>query len=393
MRIAKVETILCDAAWRPWIFVRVETDDGLVGWGECSDGRMPYGVAASVKDYASILIGQDPRQVERLYWDMFWISRQNLGGVAHKAIAGIELALWDIKARALGVSVCELFGGPLRDRLRVYWSHCGTSRARNYEMLGVPPIRSYDDITNLGREVVEKGFTALKTNIVIPGDPASVYSPGFDSSGAGMDGIVSAQVLDRVERLIGTFREAVGPDVGIALDINYNFRTDGVQQVAKILEPFNMQWLEYDTWDPAALRQIKDSTTTRIASCESLITPKQFRPYLEQHAMDVAIIDLPWNGWIQGQRVAAMAETYETNIAPHNHYSYLASFVAAQFCATLPNVRIMEIEIDDVPWKDDLFTTRPTFEAGHMLVPKGPGWGIGVNEEALRAHPYPAKRR
>ena len=113
---------------------------------------------------------------------------------------------------------------------------------------------------------------------------------------------------------------------------------------------------------------------------------------IPNRATDVAINDLPWNGWIQGQRVAAMAETYETNIAPHNHYSYLASFVAAQFCATLPNVRIMEIEIDDVPWKDDLFTARPTFEAGQMLVPKGPGWGIGVNEEALRAHPWPARK-
>src|SRR5690349_449215 len=230
MRIAKVETFMCDASWRPWIFVRVETDDGLVGWGECSDGRMPYGVAASVKDYASVLIGQDPRQVERLYWDMFWISRQNLGGVAHKAIAGIELALWDIKARALGVSVCELFGGPVRDRLRVYWSHCGTSRARNYELLGVPPIRSYEDIANLGREVVEKGFTALKTNIVIPGDPASVYSPGFDVPTNDYGGVVTNQTIDYAVKLLSTFREAVGPNVGLALDLNYNFRTDGVMR-------------------------------------------------------------------------------------------------------------------------------------------------------------------
>jgi L-alanine-DL-glutamate epimerase-like enolase superfamily enzyme len=388
MKITNIETFLCDAGWRPWVFVKVETDEGLVGWGECSDSRLAHAVAASVKDYEGLLIGQDPRQVQSLYWSMYRLSRQHLGGVAHKGIAGIELALWDIKAQALGVSVCDLWGGAVRDRVGVYWSHCGTSRAHHGELLGTPPLRSYDDIAALGREVVGKGFTALKTNIVIPGEPARVYSPGFGTSGDGMDGIVTPQVLEWIERQIGTFREAVGPEVGIALDINYNFRTDGVQQVAKLLEPFEMQWLEYDTWDPAALRQIKDSTSTRIASCESLITPKQYRPFLEQHATDVAIIDLPWNGWIQGQRVAALAETYETNIAPHNHYSYLASFVAAQFCATLPNVRIMEIEIDDVPWKDDLFTARPTFEAGHMLVPKGPGWGIGVNEEALRAHPW-----
>jgi len=389
MRIAKIDTFICDAGWRPWVFVKVETNDGLVGWGECSDGRMPRAVAAAVEDYHDVLLGQDPRQVERLYWDMAWVSRQHLGGAAHKAIAGIELALWDIKSRALGVSVCELFGGPLRDRLRVYWSHCGTSRARNWEMLGVPPIRSYDDIAALGREVVEKGFTALKTNIVIPGDPASVYSPGFDVGSGGYGGTVSTEILGRVERLLGTFREAVGPDVGLALDLNYNFKTDGVQRICKLVEQFNMQWVEYDNWDPVALRQIKDSTSTPIASLESLITSKQYRPFLELHATDVAIIDLPWNGWGQAKRVADMAEAFEINIAPHNYYSHLSSFISAQFCAAVPNFKIMEIDIDDVSWKDELVTVQPQFEAGHMLVPSGPGWGTDINEEVLRAHPWP----
>ena len=108
----------CDGGWRPWTFVRIETDDGLVGWGECSDNRSPYGIAGCVRDMAHLLVGQDPRPVERLYWDMLRATRQNLGGVTHKAIAGIELALWDIKAKALGVPVYELFGGPLRDRVR-----------------------------------------------------------------------------------------------------------------------------------------------------------------------------------------------------------------------------------------------------------------------------------
>ena len=107
--------------------------------------------------------------------------RQNSGGVSHKAMAGIELALWDIKAKALGVPVYELFGGPLRDRMRLYWSHCGTTRARMGSFLGTPPLRTYDDIAALGREVVARGFTALKTNMVIPGEPATVYFPGFAS--------------------------------------------------------------------------------------------------------------------------------------------------------------------------------------------------------------------
>src|SRR5215213_2209663 len=157
MKITKVEAILCDAGWRPWVFVKVETDDGLVGWGECSDGRTPRSVAAGVLDFEEALIGQDPRNVEKLYWTMYRISRQHLGGSAHRAMAGIELALWDIKARALGVSVSELHGGPIRERQRVYWTHCGTVRATNWKLAGTPRILTYGDITALGKEVVAKG--------------------------------------------------------------------------------------------------------------------------------------------------------------------------------------------------------------------------------------------
>src|SRR5215471_19128961 len=138
MKIARVEALHADGGWRPWTFVRIETDTGLVGWGECSDNRSPYGIAGSVRDLASVLVGQDPRPVERLYWDMLRATRQNYGGVSFKAMAGIELALWDIKAKALGVPVYELFGGPLRDRMRLYWSHCGTASAHGQHARHAP---------------------------------------------------------------------------------------------------------------------------------------------------------------------------------------------------------------------------------------------------------------
>jgi L-alanine-DL-glutamate epimerase-like enolase superfamily enzyme len=389
MKIARVEAIHCDGGWRPWTFVRVETDDGLVGWGECSDNRSPYGIAGAVQDLTPLLIGQDPRPVERLYWDMLRATRQNLGGVTHKAMAGIELALWDIKARALGVPVYELFGGPLRDRMRLYWSHCGTTRARLGHVLGTPPLRSYDDITALGKEVVARGFTALKTNMVIPGDPATVYFPGFASGINSTDGAPTVEILDAIERLIGTFRAAVGPKVGLCLDLNYNFRTEGVLRVAKLLEQFDMQWVEYDNWDPQALLQIKQSTSTRLASCESLVSTRQYRPFLELHAVDVAIIDVPWNGFSQAVQIGRMAEAYEINIAPHNYYSHLADLHSLHLCAVLPNVRIMEIDIDDVAWKADLVTKPPVIKDGHIFLPEGPGWGAEINEEVLRAHPWP----
>ena len=114
MKITGIETFVVDAGWRPWQFVAVRTDAGLTGYGECSDGRNPYGVVGAVRDFEPILLGQDPRPVERIYWDLYRMARQSPGGIAAKAIAGIELALWDVKAKALGVPVCELFGGPLR---------------------------------------------------------------------------------------------------------------------------------------------------------------------------------------------------------------------------------------------------------------------------------------
>ena len=389
MKIARVDCLHCDGGWRPWTFVRIETHDGLVGWGECSDNRSPHGLAGVVKDLSHLLVGQDPRPVERLYWDMLRATRQNLGGVTHKAIAGIELALWDIKAKALGVPVYELFGGPLRDHVDLYWSHCGTTRATMSAMLGTPPLRTYEDIAALGREVVERGFRALKTNIVIPGDPATVYFPGFGSGINSTDGVAGVEILRAIEKLIGTLRDAVGPDVGLCLDLNYNFRTEGALRIAKLLEQFDMQWMEYDNWDPHALLQIKQSTSTRIASCESLVSTRQYRPFLELHATDVAIIDVPWNGFSQSVQIGRMAEAYETNIAPHNYYSHLADLHSVHLCAVLPNVRIMEIDVDDVAWKGPLVTRPPEIRDGKVFLPTAPGWGADIDERVLREHPWP----
>jgi L-alanine-DL-glutamate epimerase-like enolase superfamily enzyme len=391
VKITSVEALHADGGWRPWTFVKVQTDAGITGWGECSDNRSPHGIAGCVRDMSDLLVGQDPRPVERLYWDMLRRTRQNLGGVTHKAIAGVELALWDIKAKALGVPVYELFGGPMRDRMRLYWSHCGTTRARLGHVLGTPPLRSYDDIAALGREVVARGFTALKTNMVIPGDPATVYFPGFASGINTTDGAPTVEILGAIEKLIGTFRDAVGPNVGLCLDLNYNFRTEGALRVAKLLEPFDMQWMEYDNWDPQALLQIKQSTSTRLASLESLCTTRQYRPFLERQAVDVCIIDVPWNGFSQSVQIGRMAECYEINIAPHNYYSHLADLHSLHLCAVLPNVRIMEIDIDDVPWKGQLVTRPPAIRDGHIWLTDTPGWGADIDEEVLRAHPWPAK--
>jgi L-alanine-DL-glutamate epimerase-like enolase superfamily enzyme len=391
MKITNIETFIVDAGWRPWIFVKVETDEGVTGYGECSDGKNPFGIVGTIADFKPLLLGQDPRAYEMRFWDLIRGSRQSPGGIAAKAIAGIELALLDLKAKALGISVVELFGGPTRDEVRIYWSHCGTSRMRYHQELGVPPLRSLTDVTALGREVVERGFTALKTNILLPGEPGSVYGPGFGQGPGTTDGNVSPQLLRHIESLISTFREAVGPDVDLNLDLNFNFKPEACMRIAQVLEQFDLLWLEIDMYDPAAIRQIKEATRTKICTGENLYYMAGYLPYFEQRAADVFMIDVPWNGFSQAKKIGDLAEVFQLNIAPHNYYSHLASFISASLCAVLPNVRIMEIDIDDVPWKDDLVTVVPEITNGHMKVPTGPGWGADLNEVALRENLWSPK--
>jgi len=393
VKITGIETFIVDAGWRPWEFVAVRTDSGITGYGECSDGRAPHAVAGCVRDLTPVLLGRDPRAIELLNVDMGRVMKQNPGGIAQKAIAGVDAALWDVKAKALDVPVYELLGGPTRDRVRLYWSHCGTSRARSGALLGTPPLRSMADIHALGKEVVAKGYTALKTNIVFPGEPSDVYFPGFVGEYAGSDpGQVdlnlSPALLRHIETLIGTFRDAVGPDVGIALDLNFNFRTEGFLRIAQALEQFDMMWVEIDTYDPAALAEIKRSTRTPICSGENLYTPKQYKPFFEAGAMDVVMIDVPWNGLTVSKKIADLAEVYELNVAPHNYYSHLATLMGAHLCAVASNVRIMEIDVDDVPWKDELITERLEIADGVLRLPTRPGWGADLDEEVARAHQW-----
>src|SRR5262249_30181084 len=135
MKVARLETLFCDAGWRPWIFLKATTDDGAVGWAELTDSHgSPRGLAGIVEDLSPHVVGRDARAVERIVWDLFRATRQSPGSVIQKAIGGIENALLDLKGKALGVPVYELFGGPTRDTVDVYWSHCGTTRARAWEV-------------------------------------------------------------------------------------------------------------------------------------------------------------------------------------------------------------------------------------------------------------------
>jgi L-alanine-DL-glutamate epimerase-like enolase superfamily enzyme len=398
VRIAKVEDFHADGGWRTFSFLKVTTDDGLVGWSEFNETSWNPGVTAVIRAMGALVVGKDPRPVGRLSAELRAMTRMAPGGLADQAIAAIENACLDIAAKAAGLPVYALLGGPYRDRLRLYWSHCGSFRGRAPELfqkvLGLPPLTSLDDVKALGAEVVARGYTAAKTNpLDFSFDPPRMLNPGFQPQGLDFGQNYDARTINIIVDQLAAFRDGMGPDVGLLLDLNFSQKTEGLMRIAKAVERFNLTWLEMDIHDAAALARVRASTATPIGSLEATYARRGYRPYFEQGAVDVAIVDIPWNGFLEGVKIAALAEAYEVNVAPHNFYGHLATMMSAHFCAAIPNFRIMEIEADDVPWKDELMTVAPVIEDGHLLVPTGPGWGTEINEEAVRAHPAKAPPR
>jgi galactonate dehydratase len=387
MKVAKLETLFCDAGWRPWIFLKATTDDGAVGWAEVTDSHgSPHGLGGVVDDLAPLVTGRDARAVEAIVWDLFRATRQSPGSVIQKAIGGIENALLDLKGKALGVPVYELFGGPTRDSVDAYWSHCGTTRARAWQVTGTKKLSSYEDVEALGREVVDRGFKAFKTNIVIPGEEPQVLMPGFQ--GPGLDRNPSRELEDALRRLLEAFAAGTNGKAEPIVDLNFNLTTEGVLNIAHAISDCDPAWLEVDSFDPTSLAAVRRQAKARICSGENLYTNRQFRPFLEAQAMDIASVDVIWNGFHQAKKIADLAETFEVNCAPHNYYSHLATFISAQWCAAIPNVRMLEVDVDDVPWREQLTTAVPEIRDGRLTIPGGPGWGADVNEDVLREHPW-----
>merc|ERR1712070_1151483 len=148
-----------------------------------------------------------------------------------------------------------------------------------------------------------------------------------------------------------------------------------------------IDWLEYDILDPAAMRWIRQEVKIPIASLESLYGRVQFRPYLEAQAVDYAIVDVLWNGAWESVKIAALADCYQVSCATHNYHGWLGTAISAHFCAAIPNFKVLEIDVDDVPWKDEIVTVVPVIRNGVMTLPSGPGWGVDLNEEAIRTPP------
>jgi len=392
MKIVEVIDLHANAGWRNVSFLKITADNGLVGWSEFYEGRTTPGLTQVIQKLSKNIINLDPRNISNIRHSLEALLRLTPGGISAQAIAAIENACIDLKAKNLSIPVYELLGGAFRQKLPVYWSHCGTNRVRYEKYLchgGVPLIRNLDDVVQLGKEVRSKGFSHLKTNIILFDEKfPRVDLAGFSPSEKGFPELnLSAKILDGITDLMSAFQQGAGDDVGLMLDLNYNFTIEGVRKISKALEKFNLTWLEFDNQSPDAVKLIRNNSSTPVASLETIYGSKNFLPFLLSSSVDTAIIDVQWNGIVESIKMAHLAEVHNVNVAAHNYHGYLSSMIGAHFCAAIPNFKVMEFVIDEVSWMKDFFTSSVVFDNQEFVLSDAPGWGCDVNELALKEHP------
>jgi len=351
-----------------WTFVRIYTDEGIVGTGECNSAGPARAVKEMVLNMKPLLLGENPLDVARLYEVMRRRHRYSGGSSAPLifAISGIEMALWDIGGKALGVPISQLLGGKFRDRIRLY-ADCHAGEANDPQAYGEKAL-----------EVLEEGYTALKFDV-------DNVSPGkFDA----FNRSVGSQELKHILSLVQGVREAVGPEVDLAIDCHGAFDLGSGIRIAKGMEDFDLMWLEEPV--PAenieALAQVRASSSTLICTGENLYTRFDFRELFEARAADIIMPDIPKvGGLLEARRIADMADVYYIPVAPHNVSSPLGMMAACHVLASIPNFLVLEFHGREIAWWEDMcLGDRPFIRDGFMHLSEAPGIGVELNHEVAR---------
>ena len=354
------------------LYVKVFTDEGLVGVGECIHGGA--GAARLVAEMAEAIVGQDPLNVDRLFETMRrrHVFNGAMAGNVVTAMTGIEIALWDLAGKALNVPVYQLLGGKFRDRIRLY---CDCHAGRD---------DSPESHAQRAREVVAMGFDAIKFDIDDASSPHKRDPYNWSVSPSEL-----AEMVDKVAAV----REAVGPTVDVAIDMHGRYDTYAAIRVAQALEPYNLMWLEEPVppENVDAMREVKRATRTPICAGENLYLRWGFRDLIEKQAVDVIMPDLPkCCGISEGRKIATMAEVYYIPLAPHNVCGPLGTIASCHVCASVPNFLILEWHWVDRPaWHELVCADPPLIQDGHIKLPDGPGLGVELNEEAAREYARP----
>jgi galactonate dehydratase len=374
MKITAIETQVCHARMRNWIFVKVITDQpGLWGWGEATLEWHTRAVVGAIEDISQLLIGEDPRRIEHL-WQMmyrqhFWHGN---GIVRGTAISGIDIALWDILGKIHGVPCHELWGGRVRDYIRLY-CHLGGGKMEDFYQTKPDDANRFGE---LAQQAVADGFTAFKSMAV----PETMSLEGL-------------QPIHYAEACVKSMREAVGSEIDIMVDCHARPSPRMGMQFAKALEPYGLYFFEEPCWpetmDDIAL--IQRAVKTPIASGERLIGVHAFREMLEKRAVSVIQPDITHCGGLsEVRRIAALAEAYRVSIAPHNPQGPVSTAASIEFGFSTPSYIICESVHNDVPWRVDVVSEGFTVEEkGRIVYPnQRPGLGIEINEDEVKKHPF-----
>jgi len=374
MKITKIETLVCNARMRNWVFVKVLTDQpGLWGWGEATLEWHTRAVVGAIEDVSQLLIGEDPTRIEHL-WQMmyrqhFWHAT---GIVRGTAISAIDIALWDILGKVHGVPCHKLWGGPVRDYVRTY-SHLGGGKMES--MYETRPS-DVDRFADLGQQAVAEGFTAFKCMAVPETAP-----------------IEGLQPIRYASACVAAMREAVGDSIDIMVDCHARPSPRMGVLFAKALEPFGLYFFEEPCWPENidGLADVQRAVTTPIATGERLVSQHSFRELLEKRACSILQPDITHCGGLsEARRIAAMAEAYRVALAPHNPQGPVSTAASLEFGFATPSYIICETVHLDVPWRAEVVSE------GFVVEPKGqivrpnlrPGLGIEINEQAVRNHPF-----
>lgn len=350
-----------------WIFVRVQTDSGLVGWGESIVARRPLAVVGALEDLAEVVRGEDSRRIEDLWQRMHRGGFFRGGPILSTAVAGIEMALWDLKGKALGVPVHELLGGRVRDRVRLYaWA--GGDRPSNV-------------VEDVGARLAQ-GFTAVKMN-----------------ASAEMHHLEVRSRIDEVVARVASVREAHGGELGLAVDFHGRIHRALAKILLKELEPFGLLWVEEPVLPEHSdlLPALAASTPIPLAAGERMHSRWDFKALFETGAVSVVQPDVSMTGLFELEKISRMAEAYDIAVAPHCPNGPISLAASLQVDACAGNVVIQEQSLGihynrgyeglgQAEMHDYLVDPAPLTPAdGHLPVPSGPGLGIEVDEEKIRA--------
>jgi len=362
------------------LWVKVETDEGITGLGECVHGGVQ--AIAIIHELRQKLIGRDPFEIDAIFEDL---RRRNVfnGGFAGAlitALTGIEIALWDLKGKALNAPIYELMGGKFRDKIRVY-ADCQ-----------VEPSMDFGEVQRVVEGVLERGFTAFKIDVDL-----GAYT-GDRRRGGGIAKDPFNYTADeweheRMVALVEMVTTAAGKDIAVAADVHTRLDVTSAIRLAKDLERFHLLWLEEPVppENVAAMREVKRATTTPICAGENLYLRHGFRDLIVQQAVDIIMPDIPKCGGLsECRKIANLAEIYYMPFAPHNVASPIGTMASAHVCGTVPNFLVIEFHwLHRDYWTTIITDKEDIIKDGYITLSERPGIGLELDEAVAQAHQYP----